>query len=594
MPRKQVERPPPQAPTRVQPERDLKRKEPMTAEMLGELPKGARLAKNWSYLKAGFDTARTNRKRASVVRELGEVRRRLTQMASNMRTTPHVLEAVPPCTFSFGPAGGAGAGFYRTYDCRVFRYGQGVYAWIAVQEATEPEAPKEGKGRDGEVYITLVKLLNGYVIATESSRLCNKLLVQYCANGPMIRAYGFLDGTTVTIPEGLLNSHTWFLLNGWSGFSNGHAVDTHAIVSRAPALDRANQEKPCDVEPTDADGAFLGGGIDLNEFLKALSVELWIDEPTFDSAPTVDDVHVATPPVGVVPYSMLTPHDDSPVFWRVALVPVQGHVLILHAPDGVNALKPGTRVRAWRHPRDVPQASLILSTPRERRSHCIMRKEVIRDEDKRVTVPTDLSNAVMSVVVKAPAWPLFKFECDAMIEELKLEKGELREVRIVSLDMIRNAILEDYFDPNTLEETPLQMAIHSDIISKIKPGDVSVGWSVFAPLPMLSTYVGFNQMEEDGTLLIDNYQHEDEDARISILQRTLGKRGFLLGPIGVAEREVVMVRSAPRPTRTPPAPHPTATLARFPPHPCLTLASHPIPRTDRHGGQGQEVLPGDL
>lgn len=96
--------------------------------------------------------------------------------------------------------------------------------WVAVQEATDGEAPRSGKGRDGQTYLTLVKILNGYVVPGESSRLCNKLLVQYCANGPMIIGYGILEGTEVVIPAGLLNANTWFLLDGWSGFSNASTV----------------------------------------------------------------------------------------------------------------------------------------------------------------------------------------------------------------------------------------------------------------------------------------------------------------------------------------------------------------------------------
>lgn len=183
---------PPKEPTRKQPERANKRTLPFEREDFGDAPKGTRKTSRWETTV--FDVSRQVRKRASASKELAVVRRGLMRMAADMREGGTAVETVPPSTFSFGPVGGTGAGFYRVDDCRIFRYHDGVYVWVAVQELTAEDAPKSGKRRDGECYLTLVKLVNGYVVPNESSRICNKILALYCVNGPMIVAYALLEG----------------------------------------------------------------------------------------------------------------------------------------------------------------------------------------------------------------------------------------------------------------------------------------------------------------------------------------------------------------------------------------------------------------
>ena len=128
-----AEKPPPE-PTRTQPDRAGKRKEPLTTEQLGGATPGtAKPAK-----LVAFVTTAASRPRLAAIEELGRTRRKMAELAGCC--VAPIFNGVPPPSMTYGPVNGAGAGWY---DARLQIFGCGVgNADFIVANEVAPEKPQ--------------------------------------------------------------------------------------------------------------------------------------------------------------------------------------------------------------------------------------------------------------------------------------------------------------------------------------------------------------------------------------------------------------------------------------------------------------------
>lgn len=364
------------APTRAQPGRDRKKAKYEAADF-GEGP-GTQChePRRWSIVKDPWTTAPVkNISKIRAAADMSATMKSLAKLVSRPSSAPAIVSGTLPKTFNFGPHAGVGAGFYDTEASTIYRNGAGSLVWGLVEEVAPTDADKSGKKRHGEVYHTLVELVNTYVLANQSSRIDAQLLCVFYVNGDMIQTYGMLTNPNITIPWCLLNPHCWFKCVGWRGLLMTNAIVSHAVPERPAVLDAAVRA-PFTSEPKDRDGAFILGTLVVDANLNITEVIMWDDaiDTSFAKLQGNDANNYAQVSGPVTPYDPFTASRDDPPYWRAAVIKTKTGIVIVPAPEGVAALQPKTRVAVhWRLPKDVELAAPILEVPRERRSYLARR-----------------------------------------------------------------------------------------------------------------------------------------------------------------------------------------------------------------------------
>ena len=244
------------APTREQPERPGKRREYSQAELDGDRVTQAEKRRKNSV----FDVDEAKEPRIVAANEVIKVKRALLQKFSVPSKTLY-NGAEFPLTMTFGPQRGFGAGFVDArWALDVFRFGPGSLVWVLVEEAA-PAAPKkvnatparslasahaltvlaltvqgERRGRHGEKYVTLARILESYS-GQDYSRASSKLLVEWYQNETQNTDYGTFDVTGLHLHTGLRSPHVWSRMVDYLAFVNHDAVVGRALPLRAPALE---------------------------------------------------------------------------------------------------------------------------------------------------------------------------------------------------------------------------------------------------------------------------------------------------------------------------------------------------------------------
>ena len=297
-------------PRREQPDRSGKKHE-YTQEELSMNKTETKRARRWSYVGFEPDTTCVATKNLPV---LGAERQALADMVVGEEDPTY--NGRVPAAFSFGERGGCGRGFYCEAG-QVHRLGRGTLAWLACEEKGASKSKREQ-----QFYFTLVELVKTELAPT-FSRADSKLTVIYYVNGTMIRAYD-LDPNSV-IPSHLVAAAIWWRVARWTSIDDhtgSASITSFAIPYR---LEPGSCTLVHAANVGDRDGAYVAGGLKLNDMRTVESFEPWEDGIPHFLEDNGDLTPAAFADIVPRPYSFFHDNDESAFTFRLVLiVPVPG------------------------------------------------------------------------------------------------------------------------------------------------------------------------------------------------------------------------------------------------------------------------------
>ena len=520
-------------PTRAQPTRE-KKKTAYTPEELGDV-KVEKRQRRWCY--KFFEGEDTHTVSSKIIHQ-GAERHRLADTA--VRALMTTYNGVTPRSISFGPHGGCGSGFYCELG-QVHRVGRGSLAWLLCYEGRGNG--KRKIGRDNQPYYTLVELVKVW-LDVQHSRIDAGLFVVYYVNGTMIVAYN-MDPKGI-LPAGLISPVIWFRVPRWTGKLAHPAVTGFARPFRPPVLDSMHQSVRHGELIPDRDGAFVAGGLKLDDEKHVESFEPWVEgDPHFlQDNGDLDDAHFVktTPP----PFSFFdAPNSCEPfTFAIVLIVPTAGAPMIVSAKDLGQK-----RVMVWKDPSELPDewVSNELMLPRERRTAFILKRNLVHDQSKKVLAPIARCAGAQRAIVHDPRMALFfsKEPVPRFVSEFVKTKDGVRQLRPPTIDEMLHSIMHDYLDPSQLDEKRVQEKLCDQLEHELKAMDVHFG-NISVPLSLaeLASLFCFSLFEIDGDELWFSFNHEDEKEQLKMLVRLFGRRAVLLeGPRQRRFTKVLMASS---------------------------------------------------